>query len=88
MLASEIAGAKFTPTKWREGYEQDEVDEFLVEVGNSLSTWEHGIPGRLTAADVVTKRFQPTKFRAGYDQDQVDDYLDEVSRTLQAFEQR
>ena len=32
MLASEIAGAKFTPTKWREGYEQDEVDEFLVEV--------------------------------------------------------
>jgi DivIVA domain-containing protein len=88
MHASDLANVTFTPTKWREGYDQTEVDAFLVEVGNSLSSWEHGIPGRLTGPDIVNKRFQPTKFRAGYDQDQVDNYLDEVVRTLQVFEQR
>ncbi|MCC8907392.1 DivIVA domain-containing protein [Curtobacterium sp. MCBA15_016] len=32
MLASDVANAKFAPTKWREGYDQREVDDFLDRV--------------------------------------------------------
>lgn len=85
--ALDIDGVRFTPTKFREGYDQDEVDEYLDRVRAALADWETGRPApMLTSHDVVTKSFQPTKFRAGYDQREVDDFLDDVVRTLARYE--
>lgn len=82
VTADSIAKKKFQPTKFSEGYDQDEVDDFLDLVTQELRRLEAGpVAGEtpaLTPEDVINKRFQPTKFREGYDQDQVDDYLDEI----------
>jgi len=79
MLASDVANAKFAPTKWREGYDQREVDDFLDRVRATLAGYEAGRPvDPLTPEDVTLARFQPTKFREGYRQDEVDDLLDRV----------
>jgi DivIVA domain-containing protein len=85
--ATDIDSARFTPTKWREGYDQDQVDEFLDRVKSALADWEaHRTAPMLTSHDVVTKRFQSTKFRGGYDQDDVDGFLDRAVTTLRQYE--
>ncbi|WP_454084762.1 DivIVA domain-containing protein [Georgenia sp. Marseille-Q6866] len=38
LTADDVLNKKFQPTKFREGYDQDEVDDFLDEVVNTLST--------------------------------------------------
>lgn len=86
VTSDSIASKKFQPTKFSEGYDQDQVDDFLDLVTQELRRLETGTDPLqssvttplLTPEDVVNKRFQPTKFREGYDQDQVDDYLDEI----------
>ncbi len=79
MLAKDVSDKRFRPTKWREGYDQGEVDAFLDRIQTTLAGYEQGRPvDPLTPDDVTAVRFQPTKFREGYDQDQVDDFLDEV----------
>src|SRR5690554_3631803 len=37
LTADDVLNKKFQPTKFREGYDQDEVDDFLDEVVNTLS---------------------------------------------------
>lgn len=32
MRPEDVVNARFTPTKFREGYHQDEVDDFLDEI--------------------------------------------------------
>ena len=75
-LATRVEEAKFQQTKFREGYDQDDVDIFLDEVTGALRR-------ERPAAEIVTliadAKFQPTKFRAGYDQDEIDDFLDEIT---------
>jgi DivIVA domain-containing protein len=79
MLASDVTNVRFAPTKWREGYDQREVDDFLDRVRATLAGYEAGRPvDPLTPEDVTLARFQPTKFREGYRQDEVDDFLDRV----------
>src|SRR5690625_3243684 len=36
LTADDVLNKKFQPTKFREGYDQDEVDDFLDEVVNTL----------------------------------------------------
>ncbi|WP_425860203.1 DivIVA domain-containing protein [Arthrobacter sp. TWP1-1] len=86
MKSSEIATTKFSTTKFREGYSMPEVDAFLDDIRGSLTAWESGRPGPVTAAAVAEARFPMTKFRAGYDQDQVDTFLDEAAAALKEFE--
>lgn len=86
MHSSEIAKARFSTTKFREGYVMDDVDSYLDKIRTALESWESGIPGEVTADSVVNSRFALTKFRTGYVEDEVDSYLDEVSATLQSFE--
>lgn len=86
MKSSEIANIKFSTTKFREGYSMPAVDGLLDDIHGSLSAWESGRSGAVTAAAVVEARFPMTKFRAGYDQDQVDTFLDEAAAALTVFE--
>ncbi|MBK5250108.1 MAG: DivIVA domain-containing protein, partial [Actinomycetales bacterium] len=36
LTADDVLNKKFQPTKFREGYDQDEVDDFLDEIVNTL----------------------------------------------------
>ncbi|MCU1468912.1 MAG: hypothetical protein JWQ39_61 [Glaciihabitans sp.] len=85
--AADIDSVRFAPTKWRDGYDQDEVDEFLDRVRAALADWEAGRTApMLTSHDVVNRRFQRTKFRSGYEQDEVDEFLDQAVATLTRYE--
>ncbi len=90
MNSSELDSVVITPTKFREGYDPQEVDDFLARVRATFVAHENGTStvgsSSLLAVDVVNQRFQPTKFRAGYDQDEIDDLLDRVVAALRAYE--
>lgn len=88
MHSSEIAKARFSTTKFREGYVMDDVDSYLDRIRTALESWESGVPGELTAESVVNSRFALTKFRTGYVEDEVDSFLDEASATLVGYEAR
>jgi len=79
MLAREVSEKRFRPTKFRDGYDQRQVDAFLDRIQATLTGYEQRRPvDPLTPEQVMDVRFQPTKFREGYDRGQVDDFLDEV----------
>jgi DivIVA domain-containing protein len=90
MTAAAVEAAVFTQTRFREGYDLEEVDAFLARCAASIRWAEGGSrpSDPVTADDVVAARFRPTKFRAGYDQDQVDDLLDRIVVTLRAEPRR
>ncbi len=89
MLAAEVSNARFQRTRWREGYDQDQVDDFLDRVHATLAGYEAGRPvDPLTPEDVTAVRFQPTMFREGYRQDQVDDFIDLVVVALREHTRR
>ena len=84
LTAAEVLNKKFSATKFREGYDQDEVDAFLDRVAVTLQEMERGesTPRAVTAQAVGDVKFKATKFREGYDQDEVDDFLDLVRERL------
>jgi len=85
MLTSvDVLNQKFAATKFREGYDQDEVDDFLDRVVETLKEREgvgHAAKP-VTVSDLDAVRFQATKWREGYDQQEVDDFLDRVRLEL------
>ncbi|HST82530.1 MAG TPA: DivIVA domain-containing protein [Kineosporiaceae bacterium] len=67
---------RFRVFRFRAGYDQDEVDDFLDLIDTALrstSTTRH-----LSARQVRRKKFTKTWMRAGYDIDEVDTFLDRV----------
>lgn len=90
MKATELDHLTIPRTKFREGYEIDEVDAFLAAARAALYAHERrafaSAQPPLSASDVVAARFVPTKFRAGYDQDHVDELLDRIAAALTAHE--
>ena len=84
LTADAVLMTKFQPTKFRQGYDQDQVDDFLDTVTAILRSHEAGGPFDAVAAAELcrTARFRPTKLREGYDQQQVDDLL---ARLAQQF---
>ncbi|WP_421742367.1 DivIVA domain-containing protein [Cellulomonas sp.] len=84
LTSADVLNQKFAATKFREGYDQDEVDDFLDRVVETLKEQEGA--GRaakpLTAWDIGQVRFQTTKWREGYDQQEVDAFLDRVREQL------
>jgi len=80
--AEDVHRVRFTVSKFTDGYDQSEVDDFLDEVVATLRAREAGEPGTLSAAQVHDVTFSHTKFRAGYAVAEVDDFLDRVARTL------
>lgn len=70
MIALDV---RFETTRFGEGYDQQEVDEFLDLCERALATRD----GSVTARSVVHHRFTTTRFREAYDMNQVDVFLDE-----------
>jgi DivIVA domain-containing protein len=86
VTAAEVRAVGFQVTKFREGYDKDQVDAFMtraveaLEAKESGRTWTHIV----TADAILKEKFQATKFREGYDQDQVDLLLDRVVASLRS----
>jgi DivIVA domain-containing protein len=89
LTSTDVTNARFQPTKFREGYSQAGVDDFLGVVATQLAALERpsmlGAAETMSAEDIVNVRFKPTKFREGYDQDQVDDFLDQLVATYRHY---
>jgi len=83
LTSAAVLEARFTVTRFREGYDQGEVTAFLQSASAALAAWERGTgaPG-LTGDDVAKQRFTLTKFDNGFDQDEVDVFLERVVEAL------
>ena len=102
LTSDDVLNVKFQVSSFKEGYNQDEVDEFLDEVTTTLQGLEERLgtgPGTttgshqrteilLTSQDVRNIRFKTSKFREGYEQPAVDAFLDAVVATLETMEAR
>lgn len=78
LTPEDVENVRFKATKFRDGYDQDDVDDFLDRVVVGLRARGAGEPGALTPADLDGARFRTTKFREGYDMADVDEFLDRV----------
>ena len=69
----DISSLRFSPTKFRTGYNQQEVDRFvdLIAANLALPLAERTLHGQ----QVTEVAFTSTTFRAGYDVDEVDHVL-------------
>lgn len=92
MLSSDqVFSVRVKTVRFREGYNADQVDEFLEEVVESLKWLEAGqitgpngeIP--LGPDDVRNKTFDTTKYDSAYDMRQVDDLLQSIEQTLEHY---
>ena len=92
MLSSDqVFSVRVKTVRFREGYNADQVDEFLEEVVESLKWLEAGqitgpngeIP--LGPDDVRNKAFDTTKYDSAYDMREVDDLLQSIEQTLEHF---
>ena len=95
LTSQEVMNAKFSATRFSEGYEQGAVDAFLDRVITTLQAWEtDSVPSAsdpqtaLTSQDVLNKKFSVGKFFEGYEQSEVDAFLDEIMRALRNYEAR
>ncbi len=61
-----------------EGYDQDEVDQFVAQVQEALS---HDPPS-MAPWEVRDKAFRTQRVHRGYDEHDVDDYLDRAEQAL------
>ncbi|GAA2161540.1 MULTISPECIES: caspase, EACC1-associated type [Glycomyces] len=73
----EVLESKFTTVRLTEGYDEDEIDEFIDKVVDALAKAEHG-PLPVSADFVRSAEFTTTRFREGYDVKEVDALLDLV----------
>jgi DivIVA domain-containing protein len=78
MSTDVMQDTRFRQTRFRAGYDPDEVDAFVEAVADSLRS---PIP-RLDASDVAWQRFSSVILKRGYDRDDVDDYLSEAEHLL------
>ncbi|WP_456844952.1 DivIVA domain-containing protein [Cellulomonas sp. P5_C6] len=74
LSADDVLNARFAATKFRPGYDQDEVDDLLDQVAVALRT------GGNVGLDEV--ELQQTRWREGYDIAEVDAFLDEARASL------
>ena len=99
LTADDVLNVKFEVSSFKEGYNQDEVDEFLDEVTTTMREFEErlgtsqGSSGpshrkaeiRLTSEGVRNIRFSTTRW-SGYHIDQVDAFLAQVVSTMETLE--
>lgn len=96
LTSEDVFTVQFPATKFRDGYDQNQIDDYLDEVVRVLSYYEalNASPEAEVNLAYITVRgvdvrevdFDYTRMRVGYDQDAVDDYLDQVAATLEAYE--
>ena len=99
LTSDDVLNVKFQVSSFKEGYNQDEVDEFLDEVTTTMREFEErlgtsqessGSSHRkaeilLTSEGVRNIRFSTTRW-SGYRIDQVDAFLVQVLATMEALE--
>ena len=99
LTADDVLNVKFQVSSFKEGYNQDEVDEFLDEVTTTMREFEERLgtsqassgPSHrkaeilLTSEGVRNIRFSTTRW-SGYRIDQVDAFLAQVVSTMEALE--
>jgi len=74
-----VQARKFSTTRLRPGYDQEEVDAFLIEIRDSFLGVRQP---SLTSGEIRVKQFSTTRLRRGYDQEEVDAFLDEAESRL------
>jgi DivIVA domain-containing protein len=76
---------RFPVTRWRPGYDPEQVDAFLEAICDTFL----GIrKPPLTAIEVRDKQFTTTRLRPGYDEEDVDAFLNEAEWRLSAWQRR
>ena len=84
VTAADALQVPFRTRRLRAGYDQDQVDDFLDRVAESLTAVRAGTTPAMTITAVFDARFAVTRFQPGYDQDDVDDFLDRVADTFKS----
>jgi DivIVA domain-containing protein len=80
-LAEWVQTQKFSTTRLRPGYDEEEVDTFLDAIQETFL----GIrEPSLTPVDLRMIQFPTTRLRPGYDEEEVDAFLDEAAVRLAA----
>ncbi len=79
MLAGWVEARRFSTSRLRPGYDQEEVDAFLDEIRDSFLGVRQP---SLTSGGIRGKCFSTTRLRPGYDEDEVDAFLDEAESRL------
>ncbi|GAA3728416.1 DivIVA domain-containing protein [Spinactinospora alkalitolerans] len=84
MRAEDARGIRFSGTRLRSGYAQEEVDGFLDRAEATLAALSAGRSEAdpLTAAQVEAARFSVTRLQPGYDASEVDEFLDALAAEL------
>ncbi len=78
-LAEQALQQKFSITRFKAGYDLDQVDELLDEV--VLALREGAEPGQIVQS-LTAARLRQTRWRDGYRIDEVDGFLDRLVRSL------
>lgn len=78
-LAEQALQQKFRITRFKAGYDLDQVDELLDEV--ALALREGAEPGQIVQS-LMAARLRQTRWRDGYRIDDVDGFLDRLVRSL------
>ena len=81
VLAEWVETRRFSTTRRRPGYDQEEVDAFLDAIRDSfLGVREPSV----TPDEIRAIQFSTTRLRPGYDEEEVDAFLDEAESRLAA----
>ena len=81
VLAEWVETSRFSGTRLRPGYDQEEVDAFLNAIHDSFL----GVRApSLTPDQIRAMQFSTTHLRPGYDEEEVDAFLDEAESRLAA----
>jgi DivIVA domain-containing protein len=91
ITAEDVLATTFTTTKFRGGYDIEEVDDFLDRIAGTLATLEGtkaATTPLLSAKDVLAQQFATVKLREGYTVKDVDDFLDRIAAQLNEYAQK
>ncbi|MEU8224979.1 DivIVA domain-containing protein [Kribbella sp. NPDC048915] len=76
----ERVAPRFTPVRWREGYDVTEVDAFVDRVMATVNG--RPVERPVTAGEIRTIQFSPVRMSEGYDVEEVDAFLDTAGEWL------
>jgi DivIVA domain-containing protein len=73
-LVEHVRSVQFTPVRFRESYDMQQVDAFCDQLEASISA------GKPIGPMVETARFTLARMREGYEREEVDSFFAEVAR--------
>ena len=80
-LIKRIKDVAFRPTRFRRGYDEKDVDDFLDALIASLEN--SSTPFRFTPAQIREREFRQVSFKGGYEIGQVDDFRGLIAEAIQ-----